>query len=148
MHLRLFEDTAADHLAPITRTRLLSDVRPGLRTLGEIARDALADLTRSDAPLTLAVRAALADVAAEVLSPSDRRRDVLEKVADYLSGGVKAVWLADYEEGFVTVFRSTAVPKIFGNTATLTGDDYLPDFSCSVAKLFLFPGEPRPEALS
>ena len=87
-------------------------------------------------------------VAAEVLSPSDRRRDVLEKVADYLSGGVKAVWLADYEEGFVTVFRSTAVPKIFGNTATLTGDDYLPDFSCSVAKLFLFPGEPRPEALS
>ncbi len=63
MHLCLFEDTAADHLAPITRTRLLSDVRPGLRTLGEIARDAFAGDT--DGSVTLAVRADLADVAAE-----------------------------------------------------------------------------------
>lgn len=80
-------------------------------------------------------------LAVEVLSPSDRRRVVLEKVSDYLSSGVKAVWLADYEESFVTVFRTTAAPKIFGGKDTLTGDDYLPGFTCSVAKLFLIPGE-------
>ena len=83
-------------------------------------------------------------LAVEILSPSDRRRAVLDKVADYLGSGVAAVWLADYEERFVTVFRSTSPPKNFGDAVALVGDDYLPGFSCRVADLFRLPGESNP----
>ena len=87
-------------------------------------------------------------LAVEVLSPSDRRRVVMEKISNYLVSGVSAVWLADYEERFVTVFRSTGVPKNFGDTGLLIGDDYLPGFSCEVAALFRLPGEPLAAAAS
>jgi len=44
-------------------------------------------------------------LAVEVLSPTDRPSKVSEKVQDYLSGGVRVVWVVDYEERSVTVYR-------------------------------------------
>ena len=62
MHLCLFEDDAAHHLAPLTSTRAVFDLRPGLRTLGDVAREAVAEVTSS--AITLALRPLVADVVA------------------------------------------------------------------------------------
>lgn len=80
-------------------------------------------------------------LAVEVLSPSDKLRKIMAKIEDYLQSGVAAVWLVDYEERFVTVFRSTAIPRTFGATDSISVDDYLPGFACAVADFFRIPGE-------
>lgn len=62
MHLCLFEDAAAYHLAPLTSTRAVFDLRPGLRTLGDVAREAVTDVAPDG--LTLALRPLVAEVVA------------------------------------------------------------------------------------
>jgi len=45
------------------------------------------------------------DLAVEVLSPEDQRRDVLEKVGEYLDAGTRLVWVIDPEERTAAVYR-------------------------------------------
>jgi Uma2 family endonuclease len=76
------------------------------------------------------------DLAVEVLSPEDREREVLEKVGEYLGGGVRLVWVIDPEKGTAAVFRSlTDVRRIEPGTGALDGEDVVPGFSCPVADL-------------
>src|SRR5437879_2054602 len=46
---------------------------------------------------------ALPVLAVEILSPSDKQEEILDKVADYLAAGVEAVWVLE------PVFRTAAV---------------------------------------
>jgi len=79
-------------------------------------------------------------LAVEVLSPSDKMKKVLAKVGDYLRSGVSAVWLVDFEERFLTLFRTTGIPRTFGDSDTISGEDYLPEFASPVADFFRIPG--------
>ena len=45
------------------------------------------------------------DLAVEVISPNDRMREVLDKVANWLESGTRMVWLIDPIRRTVTVFR-------------------------------------------
>ena len=76
------------------------------------------------------------DLAAEVLSPSDRMADALAKVAMYLDAGVSLVLLVDPETQTITVFRPNGPPTKLGVGDTLDGGDVLPDFSVPVARIF------------
>ena len=76
------------------------------------------------------------DIAVEVLSPDDRRKDVREKVKDYLTHGVRLVWLVDPETRTVTIYQGSLRGTELDESDTLTGGDVLPDFSCKVADLF------------
>jgi len=83
---------------------------------------------------------------AEVMSPSDSMRASLAKVGEYLTAGVAMVWLVNFEERFVTVFRSSSgVPVTLGEFEDVTGGDVLPDFRCRVGEFFRLPGEPAPQ---
>jgi Uma2 family endonuclease len=77
----------------------------------------------------------------EVLSPNDKPTRVNEKVRDYLTGGVKVVWVIDYEERNVTVFRPDRTHVILKESNVLTGDPDLPGFSCPVSDVFRLPGQ-------
>lgn len=81
----------------------------------------------------------------EVMSPSDRMRDTLAKVAEYLTAGVAKVWLVNFEERFVAVFRTDGVPVTLGESDTITCEDLLPGFACRVGEFFRLPGEPHPQ---
>lgn len=84
----------------------------------------------------------------EVLSPNDRMPEVTEKINDYLTSGVKVVWLADPETKTVTVYRPSGLPSVLKPTDDLTAGE-LPDFSCKVGALFRLPGDkpaPPPSA--
>jgi Uma2 family endonuclease len=70
------------------------------------------------------------DLAVEVLSPSDRRGDVLEKVGEYLDAGTRLVWVIDPEKRTAAVHRSLTEVRVISETDSLDGEDVVPGFAC------------------
>jgi Uma2 family endonuclease len=88
---------------------------------------------------------------AEIRSPNDKPISLIAKIGDYLKNGVKVVWLVDYEERTVAVFRPDVTPEVFSEAQELTGGSELPGFSCRVSELFRLPGDtlsPSPQTSS
>jgi Uma2 family endonuclease len=75
-------------------------------------------------------------LAAEVLSPYDKQRDIDEYVDEYLECGVAVVWTIDPADETVTVYRPGKHPIMFNADQELSGDPELPGFSCRVADIF------------
>jgi Uma2 family endonuclease len=75
------------------------------------------------------------DLVVEVLSPDDRPGEVLAKVADWLSGGSKLVWVVDPERRVARVYRHDGGETIVADTGALDGEDVLPGFSCALATI-------------
>jgi Uma2 family endonuclease len=76
------------------------------------------------------------DLAVEVLSPDDRRTAVREKVREYISTGVRLVWVVDPETRTVMVYAGTMRGVELDEADTIDGGDVLPAFSCRVADFF------------
>lgn len=75
------------------------------------------------------------DLAAEVVSPGDFRREVAEKIRDYLAAGTRLVWVIDPRRRTVTVHRPGADPRVLGPDDLLEGGDLLPGFALPVSRL-------------
>jgi len=89
--------------------------------LGEIADEGFAEL----AP----------DWVAEILSPGDRPGDVLEKVGQWLSAGVRLVWVLDPVRRHTRVYRADGTVSIVGPEEELDGEDVLPGFRCPLSEI-------------
>ncbi len=76
------------------------------------------------------------DLAVEIVSPSDRTREVLGKVSDYLAAGSRIVWVVNPVREEVSVFRSPFAPRVLASTDLLDGEDVLPGFSVTIAEIF------------
>ena len=74
-------------------------------------------------------------LAVEVLSPSDRHEEVVEKVQLYLDAGV-VVWVVDPDFRWVSVHRPGFEPEVFNASAELVADPYLPGLRATVAAIF------------
>ena len=76
------------------------------------------------------------DLVVEVVSPNDRRREVQEKVEEWLNAGVRLVWV------LYPATRAAIVYRSLKDVTHLTADDFLdggnvvPGFSCRVGDLF------------
>jgi Uma2 family endonuclease len=70
------------------------------------------------------------DLAVEVLSPDDRRRDVLEKIGEYLDAGTRLVWVIDPEKRTGAVYRSLTDVRVLGDADALEADEVVPGFAC------------------
>ena len=77
------------------------------------------------------------DLAIEVVSPSDKAYDIEEKVFEYLDAGTKLVWVINPVLKTVTVYRSQDDIEILTRNQTLTGEDVVEGFSCSVEEIFV-----------
>lgn len=75
-------------------------------------------------------------IAVEILSPSDKHEEIVEKITRYLSHGVKQVWVADPDLRTVTVHRGEGDSTHFNAKQELTGEPELPGFRVRVAELF------------
>lgn len=73
------------------------------------------------------------DLAVEVLSPTDRSRQVLDKVGEYLQAGVHLVWVIDPERRTAAVYRSLTKVRELGSDDSLDGEDVVPGFRCRLA---------------
>jgi len=76
------------------------------------------------------------DLAVEVLSPSDRVSRVEEKVAEWLEGGARMVWVVSPKLHTVTVYRSLTDIVTITEKDKLDGADVVPGFQMNVAEIF------------
>jgi Uma2 family endonuclease len=81
-------------------------------------------------------RAGAPDLAVEVLSPSDRVTSVEEKVAEWLAGGARMVWVVSPKLHTVTVYRSLTDIVTLTEKDKLDGGDVVPGFQMNVAEIF------------
>ena len=72
----------------------------------------------------------------EILSPSDTNEAIWEKIAGYLNGGVKLVWIADPAFRTITVYRGDAEPELFNASQEVSGDPCMPGLRIPVAEAF------------
>jgi Uma2 family endonuclease len=75
------------------------------------------------------------DLAVEVLSASDRPRYVLDKVGEYLSAGVRLVWVIDPAARTATAYRSPTDVRNLRVDDALEGEDVLPGFRCVLSEI-------------
>jgi Uma2 family endonuclease len=73
------------------------------------------------------------DLAVEVVSPGDTWTEVEDKVEEYLSAGVKVVWVLDPKRKTVKVYPDE---KTLRENDTLDGGKVLPGFAVPVWRLF------------
>jgi Uma2 family endonuclease len=76
------------------------------------------------------------DLVAEIVSPHNRASDIQDKVTDYLSAGVRLVWVVDPGTRTVTTYRSLKQVQVLIDEYILDGADILPGFQLSLTELF------------
>lgn len=72
----------------------------------------------------------------EILSPDDRRGEVMEKLEDYFAMGVDLVWIVDPEHRYVLAYHSLMEIERFEEGDLLAEEEILPGFALLVADLF------------
>lgn len=77
------------------------------------------------------------DLVVEIMSPDDRWSEVMKKLGEYFSIGVRWVWVVDPDTESVYTYRSLTDVHHLTQTETLSGDDVLPGFTIGVAELFV-----------
>ena len=76
------------------------------------------------------------DLAIEVVSPGDTRREVAEKVQEYLETGVPLIWIVRPNERTVTVYRQNGDVEVKRDDDVLSGEDVVPGFTLAVHQIF------------
>ena len=75
------------------------------------------------------------DLAVEVLSPGNTRKQILAKLTEYFEKGVRLVWVLSPEDRTLTIYRTPAEARLLHETASASGEDVLPGFACRVGEL-------------
>ncbi|HEX8391642.1 MAG TPA: Uma2 family endonuclease [Longimicrobium sp.] len=76
------------------------------------------------------------DLAVEVVSPTDRARDVLDKVGEYLDAGTRMVVVVDPARLTVAVHRSRTEVTVLTENDVLEGGDVVPGWRLPVRDIF------------
>lgn len=76
------------------------------------------------------------DLCVEVVSPSNTRKQLREKIKEYFFAGVRMVWVVEPEDRSVTILRAPDEGRTLYGDAVLDGADVPPGFSCQVSDLF------------
>lgn len=77
------------------------------------------------------------DLAVEVISPSNTRREMERKLSDYFCAGVAVVWLVYLKTREVVVYSSASKSVTLRGDDALDGGIVLPGFTVPVAQLFV-----------
>lgn len=76
------------------------------------------------------------DLAVEVLSESNTRKEMTAKLRDYFAAGSRLVWYVDPERREFTIFTSPTDKSVVTEHGAVDGGQVLPGFTMSVAALF------------
>lgn len=76
------------------------------------------------------------DLAVEVVSPSDKFPDVVEKAEQFLDAGVKTVWIVEPRNKAVHIYRKGQPVLLIHAQDTLTDAEILPGFALPLNKVF------------
>ena len=84
------------------------------------------------------------DLAVEVLSRSNTKREMEEKLDDYFENGVRIVWYVDPVSRSVRVYTTRDESRLLGEGDSLDGGEVLPGFVLPVARIFKKPERTTP----
>jgi len=76
------------------------------------------------------------DLAVEIISPTNPRREILEKMRRYQESGTALGWLADPVAETVEIFRPQGNVEKLGKNDVISGEAVVAGFSCAVAEFF------------
>src|SRR5215813_9074251 len=76
------------------------------------------------------------DLVIEAVSPNDTAYEVEDKIAQWLSAGVRLVWVLYPETQRVQVHRANGTITKLQSEEQLAGEDVIPGFQCPVAEIF------------
>jgi Uma2 family endonuclease len=77
------------------------------------------------------------DLAVEVISPGNTGIEIRDKVAAYLAGGARLVWVLEPKRVQIRVHRADGAELVLRAADRLEGETLLPGFSVSVRDLFI-----------
>jgi Uma2 family endonuclease len=86
--------------------------------------------------ITEQIPSLIPDLAVEVLSPSNTRREMKRKREEYFSAGVRLVWIIDPVARSAEVYTGEDDMTPLAPDGTLTGGDVLPGFELRLNDLF------------
>jgi Uma2 family endonuclease len=75
------------------------------------------------------------DLAVEVLSPSERAGEVLNKVGDLLNAGTRLVWVIDPARRSARAYRADGTVALLDEHDALDGEAVLPGFLVTISEL-------------
>jgi Uma2 family endonuclease len=87
-------------------------------------------------PTTRRFFPAAPDLAVEVLSPSNTRQEIEERLRDFFASGTRLAWVIDPDAESVEVCRTLTQRRLVGSGAALEGEALLPAFTYPIADLF------------
>lgn len=76
------------------------------------------------------------DLCVEIVSPSNTRKGLEEKLEEYFTAGCRVAWVVDPDERSVTVYTEPHEGKVLKGDKVLDGGNVLPGFSCKVSEFF------------
>jgi len=76
------------------------------------------------------------DFVLELLSPTDSLKELQEKMQEYISNGVKLGWLLDRKTRRVEIYRPGQDVEILEDSATLSGENLLPNFRLNLQSVW------------
>jgi Uma2 family endonuclease len=76
------------------------------------------------------------DLVVEVLSPSDRMRQVNRKLDHYFEHGTRLAWLIHWRKQQVHIYTADSIESLTDLDDVLTGGLVLPGFKCKLRKIF------------
>lgn len=81
------------------------------------------------------------DLAIEVLSKSNSKEEMDQKLDDYFAAGVRLVWFVEPLKRTVRVFLSRHESRLLRESQTLDGGDVLPGLTLPIREIFAVPTE-------
>ena len=76
------------------------------------------------------------DLAVEILSPSNTRAEIDDRLRDYFASGTQIAWVINHDTEIVEVCHSLTQRQLLGSGAFLDGEKLLPGFRYAIADLF------------
>ena len=76
------------------------------------------------------------DLVVEVLSPSDRMRQIHRKLDLYFEHGTRLLWLVNWKTEQVHIYRPDHIEALTRPNDVLTGGVVLPGFKCRLSQIF------------
>lgn len=76
------------------------------------------------------------DLAVEILSPGNTKKEMARKLREYATAGVRLIWIVDPEKRTIAVYSGLDRSQFLGENDTLDGGDVLPGFKLAVRSMF------------
>lgn len=91
------------------------------------------------------IPAVVPNLAVEVLSPSNTKKEMLRKLDEYFRAGVQLVWIIDPDVRTAVIYTSAEKFRSVKESGSLDGGVVLPGFKLSLRELFASADEEGPE---